>query len=493
MSRRSAARTIDTPFIPPGRKIDRERHHKLAQLHLRGHEPYPNAQLPLRSLAAEIYTAHDPRVLGPGEHDALRHVVAGRLVARRKHRHATFLDLRDESGIVELCARRDRPDQTQRSQILDADIGDIVTATGNVYVTDNHKLTLSVTSSKLLSKALRSPPAQHSSASAQAMRYHQPELDLLANESTRLLFKIRSSATHAIRQWMSQNSFVEVEAPVLQPVAGTSTVGPLVIHSSASSRELALRTSNRLYLRRCLLGGLERVYELGKCFENASHRDSLELTVLEWSAAYVDAHQVAHQAKELILHMAEAVPAGMHPQWRGHSIDLAGPWHTTTMRECISEQCGLDILESDCTALARHLPPGTSNSNSDWGALVNELYTTLVRPKIVQPTIVYDLPLAGQALTKPHPLHRELASSFGVVVGGVQVASGGTELNDPQEQRRRLASGDRCAWNCSSDEEVRLLEYGLCPAASARLSVDRVVMLLTGRDNLRDVIPFPLD
>jgi lysyl-tRNA synthetase class 2 len=493
MSRRLAAHAIDTPLIPRGPRIDRERHHKLQQLRARGHEPYPHAHLPQRSLAAQIYAAHDPQLLGAGEHHRWRYVVAGRLVARRKHRHATFLDLRDQSGVIELCVTRSQLDQAQCSQILTADIGDIVTAAGTVYVTNNRKLTLAVTSSKLLSKALRSPPVSPSGATGRDARYAQPELDLLANEQTRLLFKARSSATQAIRHWMARNSFIEVESPVLQPSSHANAQGTFVTHSSAMGRDLALRTSNRLYLRRCLLGGLERVYELGKCFrDDTAHRQSPELTVLEWAAAYVDAHELANQAAEMIEQMAQSVLSHTNVQWRGNLIDLGQPWRATTLRECIIEHRGLDVLQCDRKALAEHLRTQTNAPDRNWGALVSELYSVLVLPQIVAPTIVYDPPLAGHVLAKRHREHRELASGFGLVIGGVEVASGNSELNDPQEQRARFTSQEQLAWNCSSDQEVRLLEYGLCPAVSAKLSVDQVVMLLTGRNSVSDAIAFPL-
>ncbi len=420
-------------------------------MRLQRREPFPDVNLRSRSLAAEIYEAHDPRTLDPGDYDGRRYLVAGRLLARRKHRHATFFDLRDQSGVIELCVRRDRVDRTQCAQLLSADIGDIVAAEGTVYVTDNHGLALSVLSSQLLTKALRAPPACAAGAVAMKTKRRQLELGLLAGEQTRLLLEKRSAAMSAIRAWMALNSFVEVEGP-----------------------------ANRLFLRRCMLSGLERVY--------GSRKE------LEWLAGYIDYTQAAHQAEELVLRVAAAVVPEMNVRAHKTAIDMNGPWPNVTVRESILELCGIDILASDCSALARHLPGCPAAGARSWGSLVTELYVTTVEPRLVQPTIVYDFPLAGRALTKRHRIDDRLASSFDVVVGGMSVVTGGSELNDPLEQAARLLEQQEGVPNARSatpaglEEDVRLLEYGLCPAAGARLEVDRLLALLTGSE----VIPLPL-
>lgn len=202
MSRGLATSELDTPSARPPRRIDRERHRKLRQLRLQGAEPYPRADLPSRSLAADLYAAHDPAVMACGEHEGLQYTVAGRLVARRKHRHATFLDITDGSGVVELCIKRERLDDSRCMPLRGADIGDIVCARGTIYVTDNHRLTLSVTGAQLLAKALRLPPVRAGAPHAGTPRYRQRELDLLANKRTRALFQARSALTAAMREWM---------------------------------------------------------------------------------------------------------------------------------------------------------------------------------------------------------------------------------------------------------------------------------------------------
>jgi lysyl-tRNA synthetase class 2 len=501
MDRRLPAPAIDVPSTRRGTRVDRERHHKLQQLRREGREPFPDVHLRSRSLAATIYASHDPRTLDPGEHGSWRYVVAGRLVARRKHRHATFFDVRDQSGVVELCARRDLPNHAKCSQLLSADIGDIVAAEGIVYVTDNHKLTLSVLASRLLTKALRSPPARTNGVTTANARSRQREVDLLADERARTQVKTRSAMTASIREWMRQNLFIEVEGALPQLFAdGAEAELPAAAHSDPLSENVRLRSSSRLYLRRCLLSGLERVYELNKCFGSVRgpHRNGPDATALEWSAAYIDSKESARQAENVILHAAAAIVPEMRVLWHGSSIDLRSPWRSTTVRQGILERCGLDILAADSSVIARHLPSVTCAGENSWASLVNQLYARLLEPQLIDPTIVYDFPLAGRALVRRHPIHDDLAEGFRVVIGGVEVGSGDSELNDPQELSARLAAqksfvpGENDRTAAYREEEVRLLEYGLYPAATARLEIDRLLMLLSGSDTVHDVVPLPL-
>lgn len=490
-----ADRAPDIPFAGSRRRIDRERHHKLQRLSMQGDDPFPDVRLTSRSLADEIHTSHDPHQLGPGEQRSCRYLVAGRLLARRKHRHAVFLDLRDRSGIIELCARRDQLDREQHSQLLGLDIGDIVSAEGWIYVTDNHTLTLLVTSSRLLSKALRSPPAGDRHGNVQTEpRHPQRELGLLASEQARMLVEVRSTVNDAVREWMRQHQFIELEGPVLQR---PRLVAPMLADREEAIRGLVLRTSSREYLRRCLLGGLERVYDLGKRFPRGCSRacGCPELTMLEWSTAYVDYTEAAHQCEELIAHTAATLTADTQMRRTGPTVELGVPWRTTTVRDAILEHCELDVLATTPSELAQRLARVIC-TGGDWGTLVCELFTRCVAPWLVQPTLVYDFPLAGRELVKRHPTHAQLASDFQAIAGGLVLAEGNGELNDPREAwRRTQGPADSHRGTCQStggECELDLLEYGLCPAASVELHVDRLLVLLTASETVRDVIPFPL-
>lgn len=458
-------------------RVDRERHRKTQRLRQRGLKPFPDARLPTRSLAAEIRAEHDPRALESGDYPKWRYTVAGRLMARRKHRHATFFDLRDQSGVIELCVRQDDPDKARSSPLVDADLGDILTADGTIYVTDNRALTLSVVSSQLLAKALRSPPGRDARGEP---RGHQRDLNLLANEPARRLLETRSAAAAAVRAWMVENLFVEIGSAILDALAAR----PLVARRDQSRG--SSRFSPRLDFRRCLLGELERVYAL----EDRS-RDEIYgcpddiLTILDWASAYIDYEDAARQVEEIIQRVAMAVAPGRLARGEEATIDLSPPWRSITVREGISQQCGLDVLTAETSELARWIPAKARIGTESWDSLVSGVYMAHVEPELIQPTIVRDFPLTGQMFARSHPGFGKLARNFVAVIGGVQIAGGDSELNDPHEQLARLVAGetaasvdnDRVAAHCG--REVRLLEYGLCPAAYAMLDVDRLISLLT--------------
>lgn len=472
---------VYTPSIKGRDRVDRERHQKMRQLRLRGREPFPEARLPVRSLAAEVHAEHDPCALESGEHPRWRYTVAGRLMARRKHRHATFFDLRDQSGIIELCVRGDNPDKAACSPLIEADLGDILTAEGTIYVTDNHMLTISVVSSQLLAKALRLPPGRGARADGEP-RGHQRDLSLLANEPARRLLETRSAAATAIRAWMAENSFVETGRPILDAFAAR----PFVARGDASRG--SSRFSPRLDFRRCLLGGLERVYALEYRSRDEIYGCSGDMsTILDWAAAYIDYEDAARQVEEIIQRVAMAIAPGWLARGGETTVDLSPPWRSITVREGISRECGLDVLAANASELARWTPAKADPSADSWGSLVRGIYLAHVKPKLMQPTIVRDFPLTDRMFARRHPGFGKLACNFVAVIGGVEVAGGDTELNDPHEQLARLAAheagapvdNDRAAAHCG--REVRLLEYGLCPAAYAMLDIDRLISLLTDK------------
>jgi lysyl-tRNA synthetase class 2 len=474
--------------------IDRERHEKLEQLRREGHDAFPTVHLPTRVLAADVRATHDGGSLAPGEHGAWSYTVAGRIVRRRKHRHAMFLDLRDESAVVELCLKRERLDDASCAQLHRADIGDIVSAEGCVYVTDNHEVTLSITSARLLAKALRSPPARH----PRSTKGDRRTLELLANESTRAIFKARSTLVHACRDWLARERFVEVEGPLLQQDVDTDdATAPVLTFAARTDRRVALRSSSRSCLRRCLVGGFERVYELTRTIaaDRSSRLQAPERSLLTWAVAYADHVEMAGQAEQLILHAAGPLAPYLHATSHGQDIDLAAPWRKMTVREGITRCCELDILTADGSALAQHLASNDDEPDG-WDSLVERLYRRFVEPTLIEPTIVFDFPLAGQVHTHRHPDDPRLASDFRIVLGGVEVARGDSELNDPREQRRRLdavASAAASLGNAATplEADVHILEYGLCPAASAQIQLDRLLMLLSGANSVREVLPFP--
>jgi lysyl-tRNA synthetase, class II len=381
------------------------------------------------------------------------------------------------------------------TRLAEADVGDILTAEGIVYVTDNHKLTLSVVSSMMLTKALRPPPVWARGAKAAPAPPQRPrELDLLTSERARKRLEVRARAIHALRDWMARHHFTEIEGPVLQ---GHGEGDPLRAFVSRSCpREPGVRTSNQMYLRRCVLGGFERVYELARCFgsQQASSYFSPTGTMLEWCTAFADRETVARQAQDIITHAAQTAAIAPRLTLPGSAVELALPWQTTTAREAIMARCDIDVLTSDAHTLAMHPALGGAASD-DWGELAHALYEKVVESALIQPTIVYDLPLLPRTLAKRHPAHPKLSRSFAIVIGGVELVGGDSEVNDPDERRERCAAaakrGSGTVTGFDLDEEIRMLEYGMSPSAGASLRVDRLVMLLTGCDSVHEVIPFP--
>jgi lysyl-tRNA synthetase class 2 len=480
--------------------VTHERLAKAERLRAAGIEPFPHVATEERTWIGELHTAHDPAQLGAGEHTHLAYRLAGRLIARRGHGRTAFLDLRDSSGQIQLHVHHDTLGEEAYERILDLDIGDIVEARGRIYVTQRGQLALNVHECTLLTKALRPPPAKYHGLGDTGTRYRYRELDLLANESTRELFLTRTHTIEALRAFMSERGFIEVETPVLQALAGGASARPFLTHHNALDQEMSLRISVELYLNRCLIGGLENVYDLGKCFRNEgiSYRHSPEFTMLEWLMSYSDHGDVARFTEEIVAYVARRVLGTTLIERGGETIDLAKPWRKTTMQTEILRVTGVDFLAADRDELAALLEDRV-HPEASWAQVVQAVYSKLVEPTLNQPTLVYDFPLESFPITKAHARDARLAEHFDAVIGGIELVSGDSEVNDPVEQyqrfveqRKQRRADDEDAPHPHDEEYVRALEYGLAPSASGGMGVDRLLMLLTGHETLREVAPFPV-
>ncbi len=480
--------------------VTHERLAKANRLRSEGIEPFPHVPKKKRTEIADLQTTHDPSALEPGEHPHLSYRLAGRLISRRGHGKTAFIDLRDHTGQIQLAVRHDTLGEQAYDRIIELDIGDIVEAEGCVYVTQRGQLALSVHSCTLLTKALRPPPAKYHGLGDTGTRYRYRELDLLANESTRELFVTRAKTIDALRAFMAKRGFIEVETPVLQALAGGASARPFLTHHNALDQEMSLRISVELYLNRCLIGGLENVYDLGKCFRNEgiSYRHSPEFTMLEWLMSYSDHSDVARFTEELVAYVAEKVLGTTLIERGGEPIDLSKPWHKTTMQAEILRVTGVDFLEADRDELAALLD-GKVHPDASWAQVVQAVYSKLVEPTLNQPTLVYDFPLESFPITKAHGENPRLAEHFDAVIGGIELVSGDSEVNDPVEQwqrfveqRKQRNTDDDDAPHPHDEEYVRALEYGLAPSASGGMGVDRLLMILTGHETLREVAPFPV-
>jgi lysyl-tRNA synthetase, class II len=489
-----------------------ERRAKMERLRAEGIEPYPHISTRVpRTWVAGIQAAHDPATLAAGEHEGLAYRVAGRLISRRGHARYTFFDLRDQSGSMQVVARREELGAEPYERMVGLDVGDIVSVEGCVYVTRRGQLTLAVRECTLLAKALRPPPDRYHGMEDPGERYRRRELDLLANEQTRTMFFRRTKMIEAIHDFLREHGFTQVETPMLQTLAGGAASRPFVTHHNALDVDVYLRISVELYLNRCIVGGLENIYDLGRAFRNEgiSHRHSPEFTILEWMMSYADYWDVAKFTEEL----AEAVAlrtlgSTKVEQYDGSVIDLATPWRRISLREAIAGAAGIDYLEASNEQLAEALgeegegmeivAAAGGGSGATWAKLVDAIYVKHVEPTLHQPTHVFDFPVDLFPICKRHSEDPRLAEHFDSVIRGMEILSGDTELNDPLDQlerfvlqRQQAAGGDGDQPQPNDEAYVRALEYGMAPTAGGGLGVDRLLMVLTGVESVREVVPFP--
>ena len=477
-----------------------ERRAKMERLRSEGIDPYPPVTLwNTRTRIADVLAAHDPATLDAGEHPELTYQIAGRLISRRGHGKTAFLDIRDLSGTIQAVVRVDALGQETYDRILGLDIGDIVGIDGYVYVTQRGQLALHIQKCTLLTKSLRPPPDKHHGLADTGTRYRYRELDLLANEETRDLFVKRHRIVFEIRKWLNARNFIEVETPALQSLAGGAGSRPFTTHHNALDRDLYLRISVELFLNRCIVGGMENVYDMGKVFRNEgiSPKHSPEFTIIEFMCAYSDYNDVATVTEEMFRDVAQAALGRTTIKRSDEEIDLAKPWRRVTMRELILERFGVDFMESTRDQLAEILD--APDPAATWADVVADIYSEKIESTIVQPTHVFDFPLEPFPITKRHSVHPELAEHFDAVIGGIELVSGDTELNDPVDewqrfvdQRKRRALDDGDVPHPNDEEYTRALEYGYAPTAGGGMGVDRLVMILTERETLREVIPFPI-
>jgi lysyl-tRNA synthetase class 2 len=479
---------------------EKVRREKLERLRAEGVDPFPHEGFPDRDKIAAILEAHDPGQLGEGEHPELGYRIAGRVVGRRGHGKTIFLDVRDLTGTIQAYARVDTLGEEAFGRIDDLDIGDAVGIEGVLYVTKRGQLALAVRECTMLGKALRDPPDLFHGISDPEVRYRQRELDLMANERSRETFVMRAKLVAAIRNYLNERDFVEVETPILQTLAGGAAARPFTTHHHALNRELFLRTATELYLKRAIVGGFENVYELSRFFRNEglSPKHSPEFTMLEWFLSCAGYEGVMAFAEQMLSTVVEQVMGTTVVERRGHKIDFKAPWKRITLRDAILEETGVDILAASRDELIDLLEDDVE-SGADWAWIVDEIQGRLIEPKLVQPTWIVDLPRELWPTVKPVAEHPELlGEAFDGVVDGMEIIGGGTDTNDADMQRenfvrqrqRRHPESDQAPYP-SDDEFVRALEYGSLPAGGSGIGIDRLTMILADAENLRDVILFP--
>ena len=430
--------------------------------------------------------------LGVGEEGEGTRRLAGRVMGRCVHGKLVFLDLVDRSGRLQLLV------DESRAGSVDLDLGDIVGVAGSPARTRRGEPSLVVDELTLLAKIRRPLPDTYHGLTDSEARYRRRYLDLLANEEARADAVLRSRTVSAIRRYLDAHDFLEVETPVLQPRYGGGFAEPFVTHHNDLDLDLYLRIATELYLKRLLVGGLERVYELGKDFRNegVSYKHQPEFTMVEWYEAYADYRDTMARVEELVATVAKDVLGRTQVEFRGEQIELAPPWQRVRLVDALAQE-GLWTRE-EAELRSRLKERGTdTGANAGWAKLVDHALSAYVEPKLIQPTILYDYPIELSPfarLTDDDPLFVERFEFF---VGGVELGNAFSELNDPDEQAERFARGaqEREAGDLEAEagdpDYVEALAYGMPPTGGLGLGVDRLTMVLSGRPTIRDVILFP--
>jgi lysyl-tRNA synthetase, class II len=469
-----------------------DRRAKLERLRAQGIDPFPHAYEGVTPVAA-VHAAHDD--LDTGEETDSAYRVAGRLAARRGHGGAAFLDLVDRSGRLQIHARKDVLGDESFELLTSLDLGDLIGVDGTAFKSRRGELSLAATGWTLLAKSLRAPPEKFHGLEDVETRYRYREVDLIANADVRELFILRSKVVRAVRRWLDERDFLEVETPILQPLYGGALARPFVTHHNQLDRDLYLRIADELYLKRLIVGGLERVYEVGKDFRNEgiSHKHNPEFTMLEWYEAYADYNDIAARLEELVSFAAQEIG------YEGE-IDFSAPWKRITLRDAILDATGVDVLahkDRDALLAAAREKGVEVQPEETWAKLVDDLLSKHVEPNLTDPTFILDYPKELSPFAKDHRSEPGLVERFECFAGGMEFANAFSELNDPDEQRARfeqqqadLAAGDEETQPYDEDY-VRALEHGMPPTGGIGIGIDRLVMILSGRASIREVVLFP--
>lgn len=473
---------------------------KLQKIRDLGINPYPT-RYPRTHSAREAIALFEHGEANPEALPTVR--LAGRITALRLMGKATFLDLRDSSGRIQAYFKKDALGDDRYGFLHQLDLGDFLGVEGQLFRTRSGEITVNVSDYTLLAKSLRPLPEKWHGLKDVETRYRQRYLDLISNEEARRIFGIRSRTISAIRRFLESEGFTEAETPILQSIAAGALAKPFATHHHTLDRDLYLRIATELHLKRLIIGGFEKVFEIGRVFRNEgiSVKHNPEFTTLESYQAYADYNDVMEMTERMVSTVAQEVLGSMQAEFGQATIDFSPPWPRIPLREAIRQASGIDFedypdaasLEKKIREIGLPVDPGLT-----WAKLVDFLLSHTVEPDLMQPTFLIDYPVALSPLAKRKPGSEHLVERFEGFCGGMEIANAFSELNDPLDQRARFQEQEEMR-DQFGDEEVErtdndflvALEHGMPPTGGLGVGIDRLVMLFTGQKSIREVILFP--
>ena len=485
-----------------GEELLRSRRDKLEHLRQQGIDPFPpRYQKTSTTFDATALFKEEEKERGQATRtDPVS--VAGRVMSLRIMGKAAFLDIRDGSGKIQAHLRQDILGDEYRL-VKDLDLGDFLGATGPLFRTRTGQITVEAQQLTILAKSLRPLPEKWHGLRDIEQRYRQRYVDLISNLEVKTAFIQRSKIIGSIRSFLNRRGFIEVDTPVLVPVAAGALARPFITHHHTLDQELYLRIATELYLKRLIVGGFDKVYELGRVFRNEGmdQDHNPEFTMLESYEAYADYLDVMNMVEEMVSTAAEEALGTRQVEYHGQTIDVTPPWRRVPLREEIHQRSGVDIEEhssaSSLAARMRELGVEARETESR-GRLIDKLLSALVEPHLIQPTFLMDYPEEMSPLAKPKPGAQGYAERFEGFAGGMEIANSYTELNDPDLQRERFMAQEEMRVLYKDEEVDQLdedfllaLEYGMPPTGGLGVGVDRLVMILTGQPTIRDAVLFP--
>ena len=472
------------------------RREKLSALQSEGRDPFQETKFVVSHHAQEIKDHFDGL-------EGSEITIAGRLMSKRGMGKVSFCDLQDKSGRIQLYARKDEMDEDAYNRFKKYDIGDIVGVKGEVFRTQRGEMSVRGREITLLSKSLLPLPEKFHGLTDKETRYRQRYVDLIVNPEVRRNFEIRSAFIKYLRKFLDDRGYMEVETPVLNTISGGATARPFITHHNTLDIDMYMRIATELNLKRLIVGGLERVYEVGRIFRNEGMdtRHNPEFTTVELYEAFADFNDMMDLFEDLLSGAAKDICGGYQVRWQGEDIDLTPGWPRLTMAEAVKQHLGVDFMsitdDGEAVAAAKGAGVDMDGVEPTWGHALYECFDQKVEGKLVQPTFITMHPVDVSPLAKRSPKDPRITERFELFICRSEMGNAFSELNDPIDQRRRFEAevADRLKGNDEAgmmDEDfLTALEYGMPPTGGLGIGIDRCVMLLTGSDSIRDVILFP--